>query len=66
MLFRNNDGSLIYINKSAYKNDTLYYKKIMSIYKSANNCNTSSADAPPPSQMTQMVNTLSALLTSSK
>jgi hypothetical protein len=64
MLFRNNDGSLIYINKSAYKNDTMYYKKIMSIYKSTNNFNTSSASAPP--QMTQMVNTLTALLSPNK
>ena len=34
MLFRTADGKLIEINKYDFKNDKLYYEKIMSIYKS--------------------------------
>ena len=33
MLFRTIDGKLIEINKYDFKNDKLYYEKIMSIYK---------------------------------
>jgi hypothetical protein len=33
MLFRTGDGKLIEINKYDFKNDKLYYEKIMSIYK---------------------------------
>ena len=33
MLFRTADGKLIEINKYDFKNDKLYYEKIMSIYK---------------------------------
>jgi len=32
MLFRTIDGKLIEINKYSYKNDKLYYEKILSIY----------------------------------
>ena len=32
MLFRTVDGKLIEINKYDFKNDKLYYSKIMSIY----------------------------------
>ena len=32
MLFRSIDGKLIEINKYDFKNDKLYYEKIMSIY----------------------------------
>ena len=32
MLFRTMDGKLIEINKYDFKNDKLYYQKIMSLY----------------------------------
>ncbi len=33
MLFRTVDNQLIEVNKYHFKNDTLYYKKLMDIYK---------------------------------
>ena len=33
MIFRTIDNKLIEINKYHFKNDTLYYKKLMDIYK---------------------------------
>jgi hypothetical protein len=33
MLFRDKVGNLIEINKKDYKNDILYYRKIIEIYK---------------------------------
>jgi hypothetical protein len=33
MLFRTADGKLVEINKYDFKNDKLYYKKLMEIYK---------------------------------
>ena len=35
MLFRTADGKLIEINKYDFKNDKLYYEKIMSIKKAS-------------------------------
>jgi len=34
MLFRTADGKLVEINRYDFKNDKLYYKKLMDIYKS--------------------------------
>jgi hypothetical protein len=34
MLFRTVDGKLVKINKYDFKNDKLYYKKLMDIHKS--------------------------------
>ena len=34
MLFRTVDGKIIEINKYDFKNDKIYYEKIMSIYES--------------------------------
>jgi hypothetical protein len=33
MLFRTSQGSLIEINKNSFKNDTLYYEKLIDIKK---------------------------------
>ena len=42
MLFRNTEGLLIEINKSSYKNDHLYYKKISEIKELNSNSNSNS------------------------
>ena len=34
MIFRDNNGNLIELNRYDFKNDKLYYKKLMDIYKS--------------------------------
>ena len=34
MLFRDSNGNLIELNRYDFKNDKLYYKKLMDIYKS--------------------------------
>jgi hypothetical protein len=39
MLFRSHNGSMVIINKYDYKNDDLYYKKIMNV-KFSNNDDT--------------------------
>jgi hypothetical protein len=57
MLFRNKDGSLIHICKSEYKNDILYYKKIMNTFSQTIQMTTTTT-----TQMSQMVNTISHLL----
>ena len=59
MLFRNKDGELVLICKSAYKNDILYYNTIIKMMPTnvvVTNTNTSST------QMDNMVNTISQLL----
>ena len=58
MLFRNKDGSLINICKSEYKNDNLYYKKIMNTLSPSIKMTTTTTTT----QMSQMVNTISHLL----
>jgi len=35
MLFRQNDGTFIEINRLDYKNDTLYYSKIMELKRNS-------------------------------
>jgi hypothetical protein len=57
MLFRNKDGSLINICKSEYKNDILYYKKIMNTFSQTIQMTTTTT-----TQMSQMVNTISQFL----
>lgn len=57
MLFRNKDSSLINICKSEYKNDILYYKKIMNTFSQTIQMTTTTT-----TQMSQMVNTISQFL----
>ena len=57
MLFRNKDSSLINICKSEYKNDILYYKKIMNTFSQ-----TIQMTKTTTTQMSQMVNTISQFL----
>lgn len=33
MLFRSKDGKLVEINKTAFKNDKLYFQKIVSLFE---------------------------------
>jgi hypothetical protein len=35
MLFRKNDGTFVEINRIDYKNDTLYYSKMMELKKNS-------------------------------
>jgi hypothetical protein len=56
MLFRNKDGMIVRISKNDYKNDILYYKKIMNTVTTVTNTNT------PSTQMNNMVTTISKLL----
>ena len=35
MLFRKNDGTFVEINRIDYKNDTLYYSKVMELKKNS-------------------------------
>ncbi len=35
MLFRKNDGTFVEINRMDYKNDTLYYSKVMELKKNS-------------------------------
>ena len=58
MLFRNKDGELVIICKSAYKNDILYYKTIIKMLPTNANVVASSSST----QMDNMVNTISQLL----
>jgi hypothetical protein len=59
MLFRNKDSSLINICKSEYKNDILYYKKIMNTFSQTIQMTTTTTTT---TQMSQMVNTISQFL----
>ena len=71
MLFRNKEGELVIICKSAYKNDILYYKTIIKMlpinaHINANapiNANVvASSSSSSSRQMDNMVNTISQLL----
>jgi len=44
MLFRTKDGKLIEINKKDFKNDKLYYQKIMSLFYNNENTNTNNSE----------------------
>ena len=59
MLFRNTEGLLIEINKSSYKNDHLYYKKISEIKELNSNSNSNTAitntNANTPKYSTQAI-----------
>ena len=61
MLFRNKDGELVIICKSAYKNDILYYKTIIKMLATNANVNVV-ASSSSSTQMDNMVNTISQLL----
>ena len=61
MLFRNKDGELVIICKSAYKNDILYYKTIIKMLPINANVNVV-ASSSSSTQMDNMVNTISQLL----
>jgi hypothetical protein len=37
MLFRNSDGKLVELNRYDFKNDRIYYKKILSLKNLTNN-----------------------------
>lgn len=58
MLFRNKDGMIVRISKNDYKNDILYYKKIMNTVTTVTNTNKNT----PSTQMNNMVTTISKLL----
>lgn len=58
MLFRNKDGMIVRISKNDYKNDILYYKKIMNTVTTVTNTNKNI----PSTQMNNMVSTISKLL----
>jgi len=60
MLFRNKDGMIVRISKNDYKNDILYYKKIMNTVTTVTNTNTNKNT--PSTQMNNMVTTISKLL----
>lgn len=64
MLFRNKDGELVIICKSAYKNDILYYKTIIKMLptNAPINANVNVVASSSSTQMDNMVNTISQLL----
>lgn len=62
MLFRNKDGELVIICKSAYKNDILYYKTIIKMLPTNANVNVNVVASSSSTQMDNMVNTISQLL----
>ena len=62
MLFRNKDGELVIICKSAYKNDILYYKTIIKMLPTNAPINANVASSSSSTQMDNMVNTISQLL----
>ena len=62
MLFRNKEGELVLICKSAYKNDILYYKTIIKMLPTNAPINANVVASSSSTQMDNMVNTISQLL----
>ena len=67
MLFRNKEGELVIVCKSAYKNDILYYKTIIKMLHINAHINAPinapiNANVVASTQMDNMVNTISQLL----
>lgn len=44
MLFRTNNGKLIEINKKDFKNDKLYYQKIISLFENKKDVNNNNSE----------------------
>jgi len=44
MLFRSKDGKLVELNKASFKNDNLYFQKIISLFENKQSSNTNNSE----------------------